>query len=148
MPTDYERQRAERVAQNTKMLQDLMGRTNKENMSMVKKTVVRTAGHKRTPKKRATPTKKRVQLSSGDELEESRLTKRARPESPQLGLRRSARNAGKTLPNYQAESQIRLPHLVTAKVGVDHERDPNRRSGKRIHDPYVGCLLVVWQDTR
>jgi hypothetical protein len=135
MPTDYERQRAEKVAQNTKLLQDLMGRINKENVPTVKKTATRTAGRKSAPSKRVTVPKKRVQLSSDDELEESRPTKRARPESPQLGLRRSSRNAGKTPPNYQAESQIRLPHLVTTKVGVDHDREPNRRSGKRIHDP-------------
>lgn len=135
MPTDYERQRAERVAQNTRMLQDLMGGINKEYVSTAKKTVTRTAGRKSAPQKRATLPKKRVQPSSDAELEESRLTKRARPETPQPGLRRSSRNAGKALPNYQGESQIQSLRLATTKVGVDNDREPNRRSGKRVHDP-------------
>jgi E3 ubiquitin-protein ligase UHRF1 len=139
MPTDYERQRAERVAQNTKMLQDLMG-TQKENVSTV---VTRTAGRKNVPNKPTKVPKKRVQVSSDDG--ESGTTKRMRLESPQLGLRRSSRNAGKTPPDYQGELQTRLPRLATTKVGVGHDREPNQRSGKRIHDPYVGCLLIVWQ---
>jgi E3 ubiquitin-protein ligase UHRF1 len=146
MPTDYERQRAERVAQNTKMLQDLMG-THKENVSTVKKTAkkteTRTAGRKSVPNKPAKVPKKRAQVSSDDR--ESGTPKRMRLESPQLGLRRSSRNAGKTQPDYQGELQTRLPRLVTTKVGVDHDREPNQRSGKRIHDPYVGCLLIVSQ---
>ncbi|KAI0254885.1 PUA-like domain-containing protein [Lactifluus subvellereus] len=153
MPTDYERQRAERVAQNTRLLQDLMGGINKENVSTAKKTVTRTAGRKNAPKKRATLPKKRVQPSSNDGLEESRLTKRARPETPQPGLRRSSRNAGKTPPNYQGESQVQLPRLVTTKVGVDHDREPNRRSGKRIHDPKTfghipGIPVGAWWESR
>jgi hypothetical protein len=144
MPTDYERQRAERVAQNTKMLQDLMG-THKENVSTVKKAMTRNVERKSlrksVPNKPAKVPKKRAQVSSDDG--ESGTTKRTRLESPQLGLRRSSRNAGRAPPDYQGEFQTRLPRSVTTKVGVDHDREPNQRSGKRIHDPYVGCLLIV-----
>ncbi|KAH9977603.1 PUA-like domain-containing protein [Lactifluus volemus] len=76
-----------------------------------------------------------------------------RLESPQLGLRRSSRNAGKTQPDYQGELQTRLPRLVTTKVGVDHDREPNQRSGKRIHDPKTfghipGIPVGTWWETR
>jgi E3 ubiquitin-protein ligase UHRF1 len=127
------------MARNSKLLNEVMGRINKENATP-KQTAER---RKSAPNKRIARPKKRVDPVSDGELEESRPTKRARPETkpetPQLGLRRSTRNAGKTPPDYQAESQTHLPRLVTTKIGADHDRDPNRRSGKRIHDPYVGC---------
>jgi hypothetical protein len=109
--------------------------SNKENNARVKQIAQRSPGHKRTSQKRSALPKKRVPPSDG-EMEESRPTKRARSETPQSGLRRSSRNAGKTRPDYQAESQTQLPRLVARKIGVDHDRDPNRRSGKRIYDPY------------
>ena len=116
------------------MLADL-GQINKENNARVKQIAQRNPGHKRTSQKRTALPKKRVPPSDG-EIEEPRPTKRARPETPQFGLRRSSRNVGKAAPDYQAESQTQLPRLVARKIGVDHDRDPNRRSGKRIHDPY------------
>jgi hypothetical protein len=138
MPTNLEIMRQERIAQNQKRLDELMGRIDKENHNhaRAKQTM---PGRKSTPKKRMAAPKKRVPLSSDGEQGESRPTKRARPETPQLGVRRSSRNAGKTPPDYQAESEGRLPRLATTKIGLDHDRDPNRRSGKRIHDPYDGC---------
>jgi len=148
MPTKLEIERQERIARNRKLLDDLMGKRNKENNAKGNHAVVRTAGRKGATNKRSVSPKKRVALSSDGEVGESRPSKRARPESPQLGLRRSSRNAGKTSPNYQAESQTRLPRLVTTKIGVDHDREPNRRSGKRVHDPYDTCLLATWECSR
>jgi len=86
-------------------------------------------------------------------MEESRTTKRARLETAQIGLRRSSRKVGKTPPDYQAKSQTQLPRMVARKIGVDHERDPNRRSGKRIHDPKIfgdiqGIPIGTWWESR
>jgi hypothetical protein len=133
MPTQLEITRLQRVAENRKKLMELMGRVNEENPARAKQIAGKTPGLKNTPKKRTVSPKKHVPLSS-DKLEESRPTKRARTETPQLGLRRSSRNAGKASPDYQAES-TQLPRLAVTKISVDHDRDPNRRSGKRIHDP-------------
>jgi hypothetical protein len=141
MPTKLEIMRQENQARNQKLLKDLMNKRKKENVTL-KQTAER---RKSNPKKRSAPPKKRV--APRGELEESRPTKRARPETSQSGLRRSTRNAGKTAPDYQAESRTRLPRLVTTKIGMDHDRDPNRRSGKRIHDPYV-VQPVTWEDSR
>lgn len=150
MPTQLEIERQERIARNRKLLNDLMGRVNKENDTRAKQIVVRTAGRKSVPNKPTAPPKNRVQLSSdaSGEPEESRPTKRARSETSQLGLRRSSRNAGKTPPDYQAESRTQLPRLVTTKIGVGHDRDANRHSGKRVHDPYDESLLVTWDNSR
>ncbi|KAH9965754.1 PUA-like domain-containing protein [Russula dissimulans] len=153
MPTNLEIERQERIARNRKLLDDLMGRHNKGNNTKGNQAVVRTAGRKGAPNKRPEFPKKRVARSSDGEVGESRPNKRARLESPQLGLRRSSRNAGKTSPNYQAESQTRLPRLVTTKTGADHDREPNRRSGKRVHDPKTfghipGIPVGTWWETR
>ncbi|KAI0303904.1 PUA-like domain-containing protein [Russula brevipes] len=153
MPTKFEIERQEKISRNRKLLNDLMGRVNKENDARVNQTAVRTAGKKKSPNKRIASPKKRVPLSSDGGLEGSRPTKRARPETPQLGVRRSSRNAGKVPPDYKAESQTRLPHLVTTKIGVDHDREPNQRSGKRIHDPKTfgpipGIPVGTWWESR
>ncbi len=115
-------------------------RVNKgENNTSVKQIGERAPGHKSVPKKRKAPPKKHIPLASDGKMEESRPTKQARSETPQLGLRRSSRNVGKAPLDYQAESQTQLPRLVARKIGVDHDGDPDRRSGKRIHDPYDWC---------
>jgi len=144
MPTKLEIERQEKIARNRKLLNDLMGRVGKEKDARAKPTVGRTAGRKSAPNKRNPPPKTRTPLSSDSDLEGPRPTKRARPETPQLGLRRSSRNTGKAPPDYQAESQERVPRLVTSKIGVGHDREPNQRSGKRVHDPYEGCHQVTW----
>ena len=138
MPTPMEIRRQENIARNRKLLEDLnlKSQNNKENNARVKQIAQRNPGHKSSPQKRTSVSKKRIPRASDGEEEESRPTKRARSETPQLGLRRSSRNAGKAHPDYQAELQTQLPRLVVRKVGADHDRDPNRRSGKRIHDPY------------
>jgi hypothetical protein len=130
--------RQENIVRNRKLLEDLnlKNQNNKENNARVKQIAQRNPGHKSTPQKRTLLSRKRVPPVSDGEMEESRPTKRARSETPQLGLRRSSRNVGKTHPDYQAESRTQLPRLVARKIGVDHDRDPNRRSGKRTHDPY------------
>jgi len=133
MPTPLEIRRLENMNRNRKMLEDL---NNKDNNAGVKQIAPKNRGHKSTPQKRTALPKKRVPPASDGEMEESRLTKRARSETLQSGLRRSSRNVGKTSPDYQAESQTQLSRLVARKIGVDHDRDPNRRSGKRTHDPY------------
>ncbi|SRR6266403_1239720 len=138
MPTALEIKRQENVAKLKMALAEAKGRMNKEDAS-VKQIAERTPGHKSTPQKRTAPPKKRVPLVPDGEMEESRPTKRARLETIQTGLRRSSRNVGKTAPDYQAESKTQLPRLVVRKIGVDHDKDPNRRSGKRIHDPYDRC---------
>ena len=134
MPTDLEIRRQENIARNRERLRllNLTGPSNK-----VKQITQRNPGHKSTPQKRTAPPKKRVPPPASDgETEGLRPTKRPRSETPQSDLRRSSRNAGKAPPDYQAESQTQLPRLVARKIGPDHDRDPNRRSGKRIHDPY------------
>lgn len=139
MPTALEIRREEMMAMNRKRLADL--EINRESNASVKQLAQRNSGHKSNPKKRTALPKKRVPPASGGEVEESRQTKRARSETSPSGLRRSSRNAGKTPPDYQAESQTQLPRIVARKIGADHDRDPNRRSGKRIHDPYDWCSL-------
>jgi hypothetical protein len=136
MPTSLEIMRQEAIARNLKLLANITGQNNKKNNARVKQITQRNPKHKSAPQKRTSLPKKRVPPASGGEMEESRPTKRARSKSPQFGLRRSSRNVGKTSPDYQAESQTQLPRLVARKIGTDHDRDPNRRSGKRTHDPY------------
>lgn len=130
--------RQENIARNRKLLEDLnlKSQNNKESNARVKQIAQRNPGHKSSPQKRTSVSKKRIPPASDGEEDESHPTKRVRSETPQLGLRRSSRNAGKADPDYQAESQTQLPRLVARKVGMGHDRDPNRRSGKRIHDPY------------
>ena len=136
MPTPLEIKRQENIARNRQLLASVTGRSNKEKSAKVKQIAERNPGHKRTSQKRTALQKKRVPPSDG-EMKESRPTKRARSETPQSDLRRSSRNVGKSRPDYQAESQTQqLPRLVARDIGVEHDRDPNRRSGKRIHDPY------------
>ena len=149
MPTSLEIRRKENMARNRKLLDAISRNGNEENHAIHARANLKqiTPGRKSTPKKRTAPQKKRVPPSSDGELEVSRPTKRARPETPQLGVRRSSRNAGKTPPDYQAESQGQLPRLATTRIGLDHDRDPNRRSGKRIHDPYDGLQPVTWEDS-
>lgn len=147
MPTSLEIRRKENMARNRKLLDAISRNGNEENHAIHARAKQTTPGRKSTPKKRTAPQKKRVPPSSDGELEVSRPTKRARPETPQLGVRRSSRNAGKTPPDYQAESQGQLPRLATTRIGLDHDRDPNRRSGKRIHDPYDGLQPVTWEDS-
>ncbi|KAF8505941.1 PUA-like domain-containing protein [Russula emetica] len=152
MPTTMEIRRLENRARNLKKLADLMDQ-NKANIAGVKQIAQRNPGHKSSPQKRTARPKKRVPLASDDEMEESRPTKQARSETPQFGLRRSSRNVGKTSPDYQAESQTQLPRLVARKIGVSHDRDPNRRSGKRIHDPRTfghipGIPIGTWWESR
>jgi E3 ubiquitin-protein ligase UHRF1 len=134
MPTALEIRRQENIAKNRQLLAKVTGRSNDQNNAGVKQIAQKNPGNKRSSQKRTALPKKRVPPSD-DETEESRSTKRARSETPQVGLRRSSRNVGKT-PDYQAESQTQLPRLVARKIRVDYDRDPNRRSGKRIHDPY------------
>jgi hypothetical protein len=135
MPTPLEIRRLENRARNMKVLADMKVLHNKENNARVEPIPPGNPKHKSTLQKR-TSQKKRVPPASDGEMEESRRTKRARSEAPQSGLRRSSRNVGKTSPDYQAEAQTQLPRLVARKIGVDHDRDPNRRSGKRTHNPY------------
>ncbi|KAI9467196.1 PUA-like domain-containing protein [Lactarius psammicola] len=149
MPTDYEILREENIARNKKLLEGLMKKNAVEDARGPQPTQTGTIGRKSAPNK----PKKRMERASNDEIEGPRPMKRARPEIPQSGLRRSLRNAGKETPDYQGESQARLPRLVTTKVGVDHDRDPSRPSGKRIHDPKTfghipGVLVGTWWESR
>jgi hypothetical protein len=139
MPTTLEITRLQKIAEHLKMIAELKARTNGENNASVKQITETAPGHRSVPQKRKAPPKKHIPLASDDKMEESRPTKQARSETPQLGLRRSSRNVGKAPLDYQAGSQTQLPRLVARKIGVDHDGDPNRRSGKRIHDPYDWC---------
>ena len=131
MPTNYEKMREGIMARNRQLLETLKAKDAARGvLGPQPRAVGRKGMHKSAPKKR-------MQRTSNGEIEDFRPMKRARPEIPQSGLRRSQRNAGKEIPDYQGESRERLPRLVTAKVGVDHDGDPRRPSGKRIHDPYV-----------
>ncbi|KAH9049605.1 PUA-like domain-containing protein [Lactarius hengduanensis] len=150
MPTTYEQLREENIARNKKLLEGLMKKNAVEDARRPQPNQTRRVGRKSAPGK----PKKRMQPTDDDEIEEPPPIKRARPETPQSGVRRSQRNAGKAIPDYQAESQqARLPRLVTTKVGVDHDRDPNRPSGKRIHDPKTfghipGIPVGTWWESR
>jgi hypothetical protein len=130
MPTKYEVRRQEIMSRNTKMLNGLKKEYAVEDARAPQPKQV---GRKSAPNK----LKKRMRRTSNDEIEGPRPTKRARPEISQSDLRRSLRNAGKETPDYQGESQVRLPRLVATKVGMDHDGDPRRPSGKRIHNPYA-----------
>lgn len=134
MPTPYDILRLENMERNKRMLEALRLVNAPED---ARAPQPKRAGRKSAPKK----IKKRVQHTSSDEDEDEtevpRPVKRARPEAPQSDLRRSLRNAGKETPDYQGESQVRLPRLVATKVGMDHDGDPRRPTGKRIHNPYA-----------
>jgi len=144
MPTPLEIKRKENIARNLKLLADIKGQNNTENNARVEPIAPRNTKHKSTPQKRTSLPKKRVLPASDGEMEES-PTKRARSKTPQFGLRRSSRNVGKPDPDYQAESQTQLPRLVARKKGVGHDRDPNRRSGKRTNDPYDWLQPLNWE---
>ena len=133
MPTPYDMLRLENMERNKRMLEALIKVNAPEDARAPQPKRV---GRKSAPKK----IKKRVQHTSDedeDETEVPRPAKRARPEAPKSDLRRSLRNAGKETPDYQGESQVRLPRLVATKVGMDHDGDPRRPTGKRIHNPYA-----------
>jgi hypothetical protein len=130
MPTAYENQRLENMARNQRLLLALR---DKDVTEGTRRPQPKQVGRKRASAK----PKKHMEHISNDETEDFRPMKRPRPEIPQPGLRRSLRNAGKEMPDYQGESHERLPRPVTARVGVDHDGDPRRPSGIRIHDPYA-----------
>jgi len=132
MPNKFETERQENIARNKKLLEDLMLRDAAKDARGPQPMQAKTPGRKSASSK----PKKRMQRTD-DDTEGPLPTKRARPETPQSGLRRSVRNAGKEIPDYQGESNAWLPRLVTTKVGMDHDSDPRRPSGKRIHDPYA-----------
>ncbi|KAH9061007.1 PUA-like domain-containing protein [Lactarius vividus] len=150
MPTNYEQLRLKNMARNKELLEGLMKKNAVEDASRPQPKQTKRVGRKSAPDK----PKKRMQRTDDDETEEPRPIKRVRPQTPQTGVRRSQRNAGKAIPDYQAESQqAQLPRLVTTKVGVDHDRDPNRPSGKRIHDPKTfghipGVPVGTWWESR
>src|SRR6266702_457269 len=131
MPTSYEILRMENMARNKKLLEGLIEKFAAEDACGPQPNRTMTVGRESIPDK----LKKCMQRTDEDEIEGSRPMKRARPETSRSGLR--LRNAGKETPDCQAESQAQLPHLVTTEVGVDHDRNPRRLSGKRIHDPYA-----------
>ena len=134
MPYKTEVLRQENIKRNQEKLAHLLENLKKKNAA----EDVHGPQPKRVGRKSARDKlKKRMRRTSNDEIEVPRPTKRARPETLQSGLRRSLRNAGKETPDYQGESQVRLPRLVAKKVGMDHDGDPRQPSGKRIHDPYV-----------
>ncbi|KAI0265213.1 PUA-like domain-containing protein [Gloeopeniophorella convolvens] len=149
MPTEYELERLANIERNRKLLEGLKLR----NEGSATGRAIATAQPKRAPKQRArAPSKKRVRLASDETDEGIPASKAARVDAPQTGLRRSSRNVGK-VPNYATESQDRAPRLVVSKVGRDHDRDPNRPSGKRTHDPKTfghipGIPVGTWWETR
>ncbi|KAF8265136.1 PUA-like domain-containing protein [Lactarius quietus] len=132
MPTNYEIQRQENIARNKRLLQGLKEKDVATGVPRPQPKPTKTVGRKSTPAK----PKKRVERTSDDEIEDFRPMKRVRPEIPQSGLRRSQRNAGKEMPDYQ-----------------DHDRDPRRPTGKRIHDPKTfghipGVEVGTWWESR
>ena len=129
--TRYDNLREENIARNRKLLEALMDKDLAAGTQRPQPKQTR-RGRQSAPAK----SKKRIERT-GEETEDFRPMKRVRPEIPQSGLRRSQRNAGKEMPDYQGESHDRLPRPVTARVGVDNDGDPRRPSGKRIHDPYA-----------
>src|SRR6266702_1910901 len=146
MPTSYEILRMENIARNKKLLEDLMKKHAAEDARRPQPKETRMVGRKSAPElKRLENMARNKKLLEGliekfaaeDACgpQPNRTMKRARPETSRSGLR--LRNAGKETPDCQAESQAQLPHLVTTEVGVDHDRNPRRLSGKRIHDPYA-----------
>lgn len=128
--TKYDNLRKENIARNKRLLEALKDKDAAEG--------TRRPQPKQTRRGRqSAPAKPKKRVERADDEEDVRPVKRVRPETPQSGVRRSLRNAGKEMPDYQGESHDRLPRPVTARVGVDHDGDPRRPSGKRIHDPYA-----------
>ena len=130
--TKYDELREANIARNRRTLEALMKQDVVDGTQRPQPKQTRRVNRKSAPAK----PKKRME-STDDETEDIRPVKRVRPEIPQSGLRRSQRNAGKEMPDYQGESHDRLPRPVTARVGVDHDGDPRRPTWKRIHDPYA-----------
>ncbi|KAI0068481.1 hypothetical protein BV25DRAFT_3 [Artomyces pyxidatus] len=155
MPTAYEKEREANMARNRALLEELqLDKGGATFLGMPEKPAPVPPFKKRRPvvhqknKKRKTP----PPSDSGAESETPPSRVRKVATEVEGGLRRSSRNAGKTV-NYEAEIAHGLPKIVTKKVGVDHDTEPNRRSGKRAHDPKTfgsipGIAVGTWWETR
>ncbi|THH15984.1 hypothetical protein EW146_g4588 [Bondarzewia mesenterica] len=140
MPTAYELRRDMQVAANKKLLEAL-------GLEALKPLRPPPLLKQAASKKRKTP--------SSESQEEKPLNKAPRiaaagvTESPTGGLRRSGRNAGKTV-DYVSVQERGQPTPVSRKVGIDHDTEPNRPMGKRKHNPKVfgsipGVPVGTWE---
>lgn len=127
-PTNYEILRAANIARNKALLAAL---NIEEIFPPPAKQTPKPKATKSAPKKRKAPT------PEGEDSAETPAKKRqARSEDENAnatGLRRSARNAGKTV-DYNALPEKNVLEYA-AKTSIEHERDANRPMGKRKHDP-------------
>lgn len=138
MPTDYELRRAENIARNKAMLEalDLTGGASAMfTNSTTNSAPAAKKSKKRQPRKRKTPPPSDSADSEGESgPTKAKVAKTSMESSPADGLRRSSRNAGKTI-DYRKESEVEPVKLVARRVGASHDREPGRPTGKRIHDP-------------
>ncbi|TFY80116.1 hypothetical protein EWM64_g3890 [Hericium alpestre] len=139
MPTPYELERLENIKRNRALLEALKIEQYKPPKP------AQPEKRKVTKKRKASPTV--TTEESPDPVKSSRTDA---SDSPATGLRRSQRNAGKSV-DYLSIKEQRQPLLVS-KIGIDHDTEPNRRSGKRMHDPKVfgsipGIEVGTWWET-
>lgn len=128
-PTAYEIQRQKNLERNKLLLESLGIEPLFPPPAKQTKNLTKGASKKR---KAPSPTD-----DSATDVEKP-TKKQARPSAPAenaAGLRRSARNSGKTV-DYNAVQERGQPAPV-AKSSLEHDRDANRPMGKRKHDPYV-----------
>ncbi|KAI0031753.1 PUA-like domain-containing protein [Vararia minispora EC-137] len=146
MPTPYELDREVRIRRN-KALLDALGIKNSASTVLGVRTPVAAPAKPRAPRKRKTPPPS-SHSSDTDSPEPASKTARTN----ETGLRRSARNAGKSI-DYNKEKEVDPVRTVAKKAGKGGiDREPGSMS-KRIHDPKVfgaipGVKVGDWWETR
>ena len=145
MPTPYEKAREANIKRNRELLlsmglDELMG-------YVPPKPVKETATSAAKSRKRKSPPPQDVKEEDESDTKVPK-TRAAQDITNTSGVRRSARNSGKTV-DYNSETVKSLPEVIStaAKIATDSEK--KKTSGRR-HNPYViPCEpVVMWSVTR
>lgn len=142
MPTEYELARERRIAANRALLAELGIKHAAANVLGIQpKPKPAPAPKAPKPRKRKTPPPS--DSTDTDSEEAKPVVKAARVD--ESGLRRSSRNAGKSV-DYTKEKVGDPVQTVTRKKGAGIDREPSKMS-KRVHNPCVYLISVFVQRT-
>ncbi|KAG7099245.1 hypothetical protein E1B28_001108 [Marasmius oreades] len=147
--SEYEEQRLKNIERNKALLKELGLDTPK-----FEPTTTRTKTQKVSNKKRKTcPSED----TANGILSPVKVFRETEMDDASTGLRRSSRNAGKTV-DYKAERVISDPTLISVETGIRKVWNAGPQgggglNGKRVHDPKVfgsipGIEVGTWWETR
>ena len=135
MPTPYERARDQNIQRNKDLLVTLGLDSMKEFVPSKMKEVAPPA----KPRKRKSPPHRDIE--EGDELEAKIVKTRATQDITNTsGMRRSARNAGKTV-DYKSEVVVNLPEVVSTAAKIAMNSGKKAASDRR-ENPYVNIFSL------